>query len=130
MEKLTVPTSSFLLDILVEHADTIWICGRDGTLLRGNARQGFTLVPCEGRPMFSTLTRFNGKTYLSSYANPRGVFVYDGRLRQVASGLRRELNDVHTVDAVEGALWVVGSKDIARFDGTSWERIKMPKWTD
>ncbi|WP_156398905.1 hypothetical protein [Methylobacterium sp. Leaf469] len=130
MEKLEVPTSSFLLDILVEDEDTIWICGRDGTLLRGNARQGFTLVPCEERPMFSTITRFNGKIYLSSYANPRGVFVYDGQLRQVASGLRRELNDVHTVDAIEGALWVVGSKDIARFDGTSWERIKMPKWSD
>ncbi|AWN47624.1 hypothetical protein DK419_15980 [Methylobacterium terrae] len=131
MEKLSVPTSAYLLDILVEDPDTIWICGRNGTLLRGNARQGFTAIPCDDGPTFSTLTRFDGRIYLSSISNPRGVFVHDGRtVRQVASGLRRDLADVHTVDAVEGALWAVGSRDVARFDGTAWERIKIPKWSD
>ncbi len=127
-EKLAVPTDAYLLDILADDEDTIWICGRVGTLLCGNAKAGFAAVPCAGEPNFSTITRFMGKIYLSSYANPRGLFVYDGTsISQVATGLSPELGDVHTVDAVEGALWVVGSRSIARFDGTSWERIPMPK---
>ncbi|KMO10487.1 hypothetical protein SQ03_30095, partial [Methylobacterium platani JCM 14648] len=63
-----MPTAAFLNDILVDDADTVWICGREGTLLRGNARQGFTLVSCEGQPDFNTVTRFRDKIYLSSYA--------------------------------------------------------------
>ncbi|KQT92675.1 hypothetical protein ASG60_21255 [Methylobacterium sp. Leaf469] len=126
--KITVPTSSFLGDILVEDAETVWICGRDGTLLRGSAKRGFTAIPCDGSPQFSTITSFKGAIFLSSYAQPRGAFVYDGqRIRQVSSGLRQELDDVHTVDGVTDALWAVGSNAIARFDGATWEQIPLPK---
>ncbi|KQP25800.1 hypothetical protein ASF27_21200 [Methylobacterium sp. Leaf102] len=127
-EKITVPTSSFLGDILVEDAETVWICGRDGTLLRGSAKRGFTAIPCDGSPQFSTITSFKGAIFLSSYAQPRGAFVYDGqRIRQVSSGLRQELDDVHTVDGVTDALWAVGSNAIARFDGATWEQTPLPK---
>ncbi len=127
-EKIAVPTDVYLLDILADDAETIWVCGRDGTLLRGNAVAGFTLIPCEEGPNFSTITRFMGKIYMSSYAGPRGLFAFDGQnIRHVRTGLQPELDDVHTVDAVEGALWVIGSRDIARFDGSTWERIPMPK---
>lgn len=127
-EKLAVPTDAYLLDILADDEDTVWVCGRGGTLLRGNAKAGFAAVPCAGGPNFSTITRFMGKIYLSSYANPRGLFTYDGNtIARVVTGLSPELDDVHTVDAVEGAVWVIGSRGIARFDGTAWERIPMPK---
>ncbi len=118
---------TYLTDILVD-GNEVWICGRDGTLLRGNAEKGFTAVPCDGEPMLSKMTKFRGHLYLSSYANPRGVFVYDGQVvRRVASRLTPELDDIHTVDAGEDALWAIGSRDIARFDGTAWERVPMPK---
>ena len=127
-EKIVVPTEAYLFAILAEDEETIWVCGRDGTLLRGNAKAGFSLIPCTGEPNFSTITRFMGKIYMSSYASPRGLFVYDGHsIGQVLTGLSPELDDVHTVDAVEGALWVVGSRSVVRFDGTRWERIEMPK---
>jgi hypothetical protein len=73
---------------------------------------------------------FEGKIYLSSFASPRGLFVYDGQLWQVASDGARAFDDVHTVDARDGVLWVIGSTTLARFDGKSWERIKLPEWAD
>ncbi|KMO43635.1 hypothetical protein VQ03_07420 [Methylobacterium tarhaniae] len=128
-QKVPVPTAVFLNDILVDDADTVWICGREGTLLRGNARQGFTLVPCEGRPDFNSVTRFRDKIYLSSYAGPRGVFVCDGRIRQLTTGPTAVFKDINTVDGVAEALWAFGLTSVARFDGTAWERIKLPKWS-
>lgn len=128
MKKISSPSLAYLTDILVQHEGALWICGRDGTLLHGNAGSGFAAVPGDEGPMFSKMARFQDKLYLSSYADPRGLFVYDGHdIRRVASGLRPELDDIHTVDAVEGALWAIGSRDIARFDGVSWERLPMPK---
>lgn len=129
-QKIPVPTAAFLNDILVDDTDTVWICGREGTLLRGNARRGFTLVPCEGQPDFNTVTRFRDKIYLSSYAGPRGVFVCDGRVRQLTTGPSAVFKDINTVDGVADALWAFGLTSVARFDGTKWERIKLPKWSD
>ncbi|SDA32876.1 hypothetical protein SAMN02799622_05344 [Methylobacterium sp. UNC378MF] len=127
--KLTSPVSSALLDILVQDPDTVWVSGRDGTLLCGNARAGFQTL-ASGRQGFSTMALFEGKIYLSSFASPRGLFVYDGQLWQVASDGARAFDDVHTVDARDGVLWVIGSTTLARFDGKSWERIKLPEWAD
>ncbi|WP_156467544.1 hypothetical protein [Methylobacterium sp. Leaf102] len=113
--------------MLIENDDDVLVCGRDGTLLRGSAAIGFHAVPCETDAMFSKMVKFSGKIYLSSYATPRGVFVYDGTsVRRVYSGLQPELEDVHTVDAGDDALWAIGSRDMARFDGKTWERIQVP----
>ena len=37
-----------------------------------------------------------------------------------------ELQDANVVDSVEGVLWSIGPKHIARFDGQSWSRIHHP----
>ena len=120
------PGSAYLLDILVEDEDNIWVCGRDGTLMRGNHRTGFANISDHRQPQFSTMTRFREKIYIASYADPQGLFVCDGQIRKLTGAHGVELDDVHTVDAVDDALWVVGLRSIARFDGKSWERIPMP----
>jgi len=118
-------TDATLTRVLVEDDERIWICGRGGTLLRGNRRDGFRDVgPAGGNQAFTSMARFDDELYLASIATPRGLFVYDrGRCRQVASGLEPDIADAHTVESMGGALWVVGSKDILRFDGARWERI-------
>ncbi len=30
------------------------------------------------------------------------------------------------IEAVDGVLWVMGTKDLLRFDGQRWERIAFP----
>ncbi|KMO10782.1 hypothetical protein SQ03_29090, partial [Methylobacterium platani JCM 14648] len=64
------------------------------------------------------------------YAGPRGVFVCDGRIRQLTTGPSAVFKDINTVDGVADALWAFGLTSVARFDGTKWERIKLPKWSD
>ncbi|BCH62449.1 MULTISPECIES: hypothetical protein [Rhizobium/Agrobacterium group] len=120
-----------LLSILVENEDRVWVAGRDGNFLVGNHKTGFrdldALRGIDGWPSFNGMTMFNGRLYLSSYADPRGLFVFDGHhVEQVRSGLTPDIEDVSAVEAVDGVLWVMGRKDLLRYDGTHWERIDFP----
>ncbi|BCH68002.1 hypothetical protein RvVAT039_pl08350 (plasmid) [Agrobacterium vitis] len=120
-----------LLSILVENEDRVWVAGRDGNFFVGNHKTGFrdldALRGIDGWPSFNGMTMFNGRLYLSSYADPRGLFVFDGHhVEQVRSGLTPDIEDVSAVEAVDGVLWVMGRKDLLRYDGTHWERIDFP----
>ncbi|MEF2074933.1 hypothetical protein [Consotaella aegiceratis] len=121
-----------LLAVLAESEERVWACGRNGNFLVGNHSSGFrtldVLGGIDGWPEFNGMAMFQGKLYLSSYADPRGLLVFDGRrMEQVRSGLTPDIEDVSAVSAVgDEVLWVMGSKDLLRFDGTRWERIDFP----
>lgn len=128
--RLPLPAVAERLTALhVESPERIWLCGANGTLLRGNAREGFTsLSTVDDNQLFLSLCRFQGRIYLASNL---GLYVYDpadhaGGIRPVVTGLQPELQDANVVDAVDGVLWSIGPKDIARFDGTRWQRIHDP----
>ncbi|MEO3715721.1 hypothetical protein [Roseateles flavus] len=118
-----------ITNIHVESKDRIWLCGSNGTLLLGNARDGFrSLSTVDDNQLFLSVTLFEGRAYLGSNL---GLFVYDpadaaAGIRPVVTGLVPELQDANIVDSVEGVLWSIGPKDIARFDGQSWTRIHHP----
>ena len=118
-----------ITNIHVESRDRIWLCGSNGTLLLGNARDGFRgLSTVDDNQLFLSVTLFEGRAYLGSNL---GLFVYDpadaaAGIRPVVTGLVPELQDTNIVDSVEGVLWSIGPKDIARFDGQSWTRIHHP----
>jgi hypothetical protein len=124
MVELPKVTDAALTDILVKSSQEVFVCGRDGTFLCGNRSDGFLPAASAERRMFTSMALLDGKVYLASGANPRGLFVYDrGTIHRVRSGLHPDIADVHTIDSVDGALWAVGSKDVLRFDGARWERI-------
>ena len=127
-EPVQAPTGRALLAVLAESPERIWVCGREGALLVGNHTAGFrTVRGVNGAPYFSTMTLFDNKLYLGSYARPRGLFMYDGRtVTRVSSGLTPDIDDVSMIEAVDGVLWVMGSKDLLRFDGEIWQRITFP----
>jgi hypothetical protein len=118
-----------LTDIFVETESRIWLCGANGTLLLGNAKDGFrSLSTVNDNQLFSAVHLFGGKAYLASNL---GLFVYDpatpaSGIRKVVTGLVPELQDANVVDSADGVLWSIGPKDIARFDGVRWERIHHP----
>ena len=118
-----------ITNIHVESKDRIWLCGSNGTLLLGNARDGFrSLSTVDDNQLFLSITLFEGRAYLGSNL---GLFMYDpanatAGIRPVVTGLEPELQDANVVDSVEGMLWSIGPKDIARFDGQSWSRIHHP----
>ncbi len=126
------PEDRSLLYVLPETPDRVWVCGRKGALLLGNARDGFHEAPGlaalgNDRPSFNGMAFFEGKLYLSSYSGPCGLFVHDRRtIERVWSGLEPDIEDVSAVDAADGVLWVMGTKDLLRFDGQRWERFDLP----
>jgi hypothetical protein len=105
------------------------MCGANGTLLLGNAVDGFkSLSSVDDNQLFLSVCKFQDKIYLGSNL---GLFVYDparhdAGIAKVQTGLSPELQDANIVDSVGEVLWSIGPKDIARFDGRQWERIHHP----
>lgn len=118
-----------ITNIYVESEERIWMCGANGTLLLGNAQDGFrNLSSVEDNQLFLSLCKFQEKIYLGSNL---GLFVYDpadhaAGIRKVITDLTPDLQDANIVDSADDVLWSIGPKDIARFDGEHWERIHHP----
>lgn len=129
LAEIPVRSQNALTKILVQDEDTIWICGRSGQLLKGNHRDGFLPVPgMSGDQLFTSMTLFQDKIYLASAGGRSvGLFVYDGqRLKRVITPLEPNIEDIFHVEAVEGVMWTVGTRDVTRFDGSTWTRIDHP----
>lgn len=107
------------------YGQEVWACGFNGTLLVGNARQGFKDVSTvDDNQTWVCLSKFEGKVYLSE---EDGLWCYDGqKIAPVKTGLKPELQDAWRVDHADGVLWSIGIKDLARFDGQRWQRIVHP----
>ena len=116
------PVDERLHAIAIESDDIIWICGKNGTLLKGNAREGFVDVSrIHDNDDFLSVARFDGRIYL---ARETGLSVYDGtRIDPVVTGLKPPLRDGQFLDSVDDVLWSFGYNDIVRFDGTTWVRF-------
>ncbi len=115
-----------LTAIFVENDKSIWLCGANGTLLAGNAFDGFrNLSTVSDNQLFTSICKFNDLIYLASNV---GLFAYDIQnhskgIYAVLTGLVPDLQDANVVCAEGGIFWSIGTKDIARFDGSSWQRI-------
>ncbi|MCL2654057.1 MAG: hypothetical protein FWD63_09780 [Propionibacteriaceae bacterium] len=128
--RLELPdTAGRITNIYVESEDRILMCGDDATLLVGNARDGFSMLgPAGGKELFYSITKFNGLYFLGSNL---GLFRFDPNknppaFEEVQTGLSPELGDANIVQSIDGVLWSLGSKDIARFNGTTWQRFEHP----
>ena len=118
-----------IINMYVESEQHIWMCGANGTLLLGNAQEGFkSLSTVNDNQLFTSVCKFQDKIYLASNL---GLFVYDPHehkagIQKVLTNLHPDLQDANIVDSYDKALWSIGPKDIARFDGKHWERIHHP----
>lgn len=123
------PAAERITNMYVESETRIWMCGANGTLLLGNAADGFqSLSTVDDNQLFLSVCKFEEKIYLGSNL---GLFVYkpyahDEGIQKVLTHMQPELQDANIVDAVDQVLWSIGPKDIARFDGQRWERIHHP----
>lgn len=130
-QRLNLPaTAGRITNIHVESEKRVWLCGANGTLLRGNAVDGFQAVnPLGDKKLLLSVTIFREVVYLGTNL---GLYQFDaGRpgsaFRRVRTGLDPELTDANIAQAVDDdVLWSIGPKDIARFDGQAWERIRHP----
>jgi len=118
-----------ITNIYVESESRIWMCGANGTLLLGNHDEGFrSLSSVNDNQLFTSVCKFQDQMYLASNL---GLFVYDTRapergIEKVATDLVPDLQDANVVGCWDKVLWSIGPKDIARFDGKTWQRIHHP----
>lgn len=123
--QLKLATDEHLQWVRCYGTNEVWICGYNGALLKGNARDGFINVSAvEDNSTYWCLAKFEDRIYLSTEA---GLEVFDGQhIRAVSTGLKPELQDGWRVDVADGRLWTFGPKDMAWFDGQTWTRIQDP----
>ncbi|TWB49109.1 hypothetical protein FBZ98_107142 [Rhizobium sp. ERR 922] len=140
LQELNVPlTEAALTNIHIENAESVWICGREGVILHGSRNRGFAPVNADTRlNLFHSITSYRGKLVLPASVRPGGLYELDpssGEFRRFQPPLPRlsSRDDPASIDngpffaqSAGDVLWVVASKDIFRFDGQAWERIKHP----
>lgn len=125
--QLVLPTDENINAIKILGPDEIWLAGHNGTLLKGNARNGFVeLSSVDDNQNFVGIERFDGKIFLASNL---GLHVYDPAKRKIeryVTDLQPDLKDTHVLEAKDGILWSIGFKDLAYFDGKTWTRVDHP----
>lgn len=111
--------------IHVERDDSIWACGRGGTVLHGNHVDGFKDVSeIDDTRSYVDIACYDGQVFL---ATETGLYLHaNGKTRPIRTGLDPDHTDGHILRVANGMLWSIGYVDILRFDGTSWERIEFP----
>jgi hypothetical protein len=122
-----LPPAGGITSIEVQAEDRVWLAGVRGALLVGDHRTGFvSLTSHRSSQSFRAVTRYRDTLYLASN---HGLFRYDEEARRVVrarTDLAQELDDLHTVEHVDGVLWCVGAREIASFDGETWARLQHP----
>lgn len=104
-------------------SQTVYAVGDRGTLLHGNAVQGFKVIPINIGDNLWGLEWFNGKLYIGG-ANS-GLYVWDGRVLSKVPGLPEF--DCHTLHAKDGQLLAVGSKHVyLTDDAKTWRFLQNP----
>ena len=116
-----------LFRIKLVSEDEVYIVGANGTMLKGNHRDGFkNLSSVQDNQRFTGIEIFTGTLFLASNL---GMFTYDPVAQKILpyeTDLTPDLVDCHVLEARDGIMWSIGFKDLARFDGARWERIHHP----
>jgi hypothetical protein len=125
--QLELPTDEPLAAIKVLNPKEVCFVGHNGTLLFGNATDGFKdLSSTDDNQNFTAVEWFDGRLFMASNF---GLFTYDPtrkRIQPYKTDLKTELQDTHHLEAKDGVLWSFGFKDLAFFDGKSWTRVDHP----
>jgi len=125
--RLELPTNEPLAALQVIDRQRIAMVGHNGTVLWGNARDGFRdLSTVDDNQNFTGVEWFQGRLFLASNL---GLFTCDPTLPGIApykTTLKPDLQDTHQLEAKDGTLWSFGFKDLACFDGQRWTRVDHP----
>lgn len=126
-QRLALPTDEPLAALHVIDAERIAMVGHNGTVLWGNASEGFrNLSTVDDNQNFTGVTWFDNRLFLASNF---GLFTCDPaspRIEPYRTPLTPDLHDTHQLEAKDGVLWAFGFKDLAYFDGERWTRVDHP----
>jgi hypothetical protein len=116
------PTNKILTGVCCAGDGYVYVCGKDGVLIRGKGSRWDMIDHDETEEDFWDLEWFKGELYLSTLS-----FVYN------LKGASLKINDMdenpasscyHLSSAKDQILWSVGEKDVMTFDGKKWKQIE------
>jgi hypothetical protein len=119
------PSGDWLNAIEADEEGIVWICGRNGTLMKGNAAHGFTLLGgARCAEEFLSIALYLGQVWLSA-ATALYTWTAD-RLVKVDTGLSPNVRSANRLQVVDNVLWSFGYDDVLRYDGETWTRFACP----
>jgi len=114
------PVSTILTDVCCAGDEYVYICGRQGTLLRGRGNEWEQIAQDSTKEDLWSLAWYKGSLYASSL---RALY----RLRRGKLDIVEFDDDIpdtfYHLATGDGILVSTGSKDAMMFDGRSWTRI-------
>ncbi len=122
---LRVPTDAHLHSIHAVSAQTVWVCGHNGTLLKGNRQTGFTsILDHRVSTHLWSVREFDQRVYVGT---TKGLWLLNGeQLEAVDLPDTYELPLVNALDSTATALWVVADRFVARLAAGVWQRFDHP----
>jgi len=122
---LAQQTAASLNAVFVRSADEVWIAGNRGTLLKGSATSGFTVLTRKGLPVdFHAIAPLGEDIYIGA---SDGLYTFrNNKLQKVRIAVVEDLSEVSSVEFKDGMLWVLSSKRLLRFDGVQWDVFEHP----
>nr|WP_319490552.1 hypothetical protein [uncultured Desulfobacter sp.] len=121
-ENLFSPTNIPLTGICTDGDQTVYICGRLGTLIVGRKNNWEIIENNITEDDFWSIIYFKGHVYFSTFWQ---VYRLDksGVIEPIDFGLEFPSSCYHLTQA-DGTLWSIGKKDIISYNGVAWERIE------
>ncbi|WP_416057580.1 hypothetical protein [Stenotrophomonas maltophilia] len=123
-------TTSHLVHAMMTDGSGIFAVGHQSTIVVGDISTGFACPLHEISEDIDFYCAAQHETLIYIGSNS-GIFTYcpeSGGVERLLTGLPQELRNATIIDisSADGALWVLTSWDLARFDGSRWEIIIHP----
>lgn len=113
-------TRACLYGIFIQSESEVWVAGSNGTILKGNAINGFRAIcrktlDCD----FYSIANFEDEYYIGA---SDGLYnMRHGKILKV--NLPEKIIEIDSIETKNGTLWALGSKKLIRYDGTTWKLI-------
>lgn len=114
-------TKYVLTDVCCASDGDVYICGQQGTILRGR-RDHWSLLPFENFPPmdFWSLTFFAGYLYVASM---HALFRLEGDVFVPVDTDPDPAQTFGHLRHIEEVMWSTGAEDLMPFDGQTWTRL-------
>jgi hypothetical protein len=124
-------TEQSLNDIFIETTERVWIVGAGGSILLGNAKDGFKNVSFHGDRNINliSITKLGERMIVAS---DYSLHFFDGHMLsplkpKLDPFINRNVPTPQKVQCVDGVLFYFDYKHgVHRFDGENWEEISIP----
>jgi hypothetical protein len=113
------PTNVILTGCTLHDDDSIYICGQDGTIIRGRSDSWTVLRQEEFSEDCWAIHSFGSKVYVATLTSLYELA--DDKVIPV-SAANVIAATFHTLTSAEGILWSIGEEDAIFFDGSTWKR--------